>query len=76
MALEKEFKAKFSKGYYDIEHYENIALWRKYQYDYNLSEEAFSADIQEPLRLSEDEKIPSKYKNKINNSILSKIIIE
>lgn len=73
LILEKEFKAKFEYTYFNDENYENIALWRKFYYEYNLSEESFISDIQEPLRLSEDEKIPKNWQYKINNSISKKL---
>ena len=54
LALNREFKVHlgmiFDKDYGDI------AKWRKIYYDYNLSEESFKQDVEEPLRLNEEEK--------------------
>lgn len=66
VALCKEFKTinsiKIDKDF------ENIALWRKLYYDHSLSEESFINDVEEPLRLSEEEKMSSPVKEKIKNS--------
>ena len=50
------------------EDYFNIARWKKLYYDYNLSESSFSEDIEEPLKLSEDEETPVEWQNKIKES--------
>lgn len=66
-ALEKEFRVH--TGMHVDERFEDIALWRKIYYDYNLSEESFINDIQEPLRLSEQDSAKEKYISDIKNSI-------
>jgi len=66
LALGKEFKV-FSRMAFDKD-FENIARWRKIYYDYSLSEDSFINDIEEPLRLSEEEKINEKIKETIKKS--------
>ncbi len=55
LVLEKEFRVNL-KMYFDKD-FENIARWKKIYYDYDLSEESFMNDIEEPLKLSEEESI-------------------
>lgn len=62
LALEKEFRVK-ARMTFDKD-YEDIARWRKIYYDYNLSEESFTSDIEDPLKLSEEEVVET---NKIAN---------
>lgn len=71
LALRKDFRAEFRT--HEENDYENVALWRQFYYDYNLSEESFKTDIEEPLGLNETEKPSKMWKEKINNSILSKL---
>jgi len=52
----------------DNKDFENIAKWRKLYYDYSLSEESFISDVEEPLRLSEEEKISPSIRERIKNS--------
>lgn len=65
--LEKEFRVH--TGMYFQKNFEDIALWRKVYYDHSLSEESFINDVQEPLRLSEQDNAKEKYSNDIKNSI-------
>ena len=65
--LEKEFKVY--AGMHTHNAFEDIALWRKIYYDYNLSEESFINDVQEPLKLSEQDPSKEKYIDNIKNSI-------
>lgn len=65
--LEKEFRV-YTEMHYK-EDFEDIALWRKIYYNYSLSEESFINDIQEPLRLSEQDNVKEKYSNDMKNSI-------
>lgn len=67
LILHKEF------GIYSKFELFNLTLWRKLYYDYSLSEESFKLDIEEPLRLSEEEAPSQKWKDRINNSILSRL---
>jgi len=53
--------------------YFDIVNWRKLYYDHNLSEQSFKADIEEPLRLSEEEKPSEEWKIKINKSIVNSL---
>lgn len=69
MALEKEFRVRTGMGMIWDKDFEDIALWRKLYYDYTLSEESFINDIQEPLRLSEQDTTKAKYTADIQNSI-------
>lgn len=75
LALHKEFRAKFLHYRYQIdeETYENIALWRQFYRDYNLSEESFKSDIEEPLRLNETEKPSKAWMERIKKSVLGKL---
>jgi predicted CopG family antitoxin len=50
----------------------SIVAWRTSYSEYNLSEESFKSDIEEPMRLSEDEKPSKKWMKRINNSIFVK----
>ena len=70
-ALSKEFG--IHAGLTD---YESLAEWKRLYYDYNLSEESFKADIEEPLRLSEEEKPLGKWKTRIKDSIVKKLMKE
>ncbi len=65
MALKKELKIL---AYSSNSDFENIALWRKIYYDHSLSEESFSSDVEEPLRLSVEEKMSHKIRETIKNS--------
>lgn len=68
-ALGKEFRIFFESS----SEFEDITVWRKIYYDYSLSEDSFIEDIEEPLRLSEEEKITEKIKKQRNNSPAGKI---
>lgn len=65
--LEKEFRVY--TGMHTQKAFEDIALWRKIYYDYSLSEDSFINDVQEPLRLSEQDNAKENYSNDIKNSI-------
>ena len=54
----------------------NIAYWRQLFYDYRLSEESFAQDIEQPLRLSEDEKPSKEWSTRMNESPSVKFIKE
>ncbi len=59
--------------YYGTMEYFNLTHWRKLYYDYSLSEESFKEDIEEPLRLSEDDKPSKAWVDRINKSIAEKL---
>lgn len=63
LVLKKEFRISLSEL-----KLLNIAEWKKLYYEYTLSQESFINDIEEPLRLSEDENIPKKTRENIKNS--------
>ena len=67
ITLQKEFAVHTAMVF--NKEYEDIALWRKIYYDYMLSEESFINDIQEPMRLSEEDTAKGKYLKDIENSI-------
>lgn len=67
LALEKEFGIS-SRSFFYATAFQEIALWRKIYYDYNLSEESFVNDIEEPCRLSEEEKPTPEEKKNIEKS--------
>ncbi|MFC1800796.1 hypothetical protein ACFLYT_01940, partial [Nanoarchaeota archaeon] len=67
-ALYAEFKIRSPTQFYDL------TSWRQLYYEYNLSEESFKEDIEEPLRLSEDDKPNKKWKERIDKSPAEKII--
>ncbi|MFH1065167.1 MAG: hypothetical protein V1734_01535 [Nanoarchaeota archaeon] len=71
LALEKEFRV--SKGMYFDYDFEEISKWRKIYYDYSLSEDSFIRDIEDPLRLSEEEKASGEIKESIINSVSASI---
>lgn len=71
IALEKEFRV--SKGMYSDKDFEDISKWRKIYYDYNLSEDSFIRDIEDPLRLSEEEKPNKEIAESINSSVSASI---
>ena len=66
LVLSKEFRTLNTMM--DNKDFENIAKWRKLYYDYSLSEESFISDVEEPLRLSEEEKISPSIRERIKNS--------
>lgn len=74
LALRNEFKIQFIRDMGEYEGYDNIAKWRQLYYDYNLSEESFINDIEDPLRLSEEEKPPKAWQINIKNSIVEKLM--
>lgn len=67
--LMKEFRMAFHLFEMQVS-LDNITFWRKLYYDYSLSEESFKHDIEEPLRLSVEEKIPDNYRKKVRQSIM------
>ena len=70
-ALLKEFHA-YTGGMY----YFSITNWKQLYHEYMLSEESFENDIEEPLMLSEEEKVPKSWLEQINNSPAKKFIDE
>jgi len=72
LALDKEFRVVL--GMYDNDDYEGIAKWRKIYYDYNLSVGSFKRDIEEPLRLSEEEKPTAEWLKRMLKSISGSMI--
>jgi len=72
LALFKEFRIKLDVYRHD-KSYENITQWRKLYYEYQLSEESFIHDIEEPLRLSVDEKASQDWKREINKSFVTEL---
>lgn len=75
LALRKEFRAEFIsyRSQIDEKDYENIALWRQFYYDYNLSDESFKQDVEEPLRLNEIEKPSKVWRERINKSAVERL---
>lgn len=71
LAMEKEFRV--SKGMYLDGDFEDISKWRKIYYDYSLSEDSFIRDIEDPLRLSEEEKAGKEITESINSSVSASI---
>jgi len=69
--LEKEFRVSIPRNF-DIA-FQNISSWRRLYYDYNLSKESFIADIEEPMRLSEEEKSTNEQRKSMKDSIASSI---
>lgn len=67
LALKKELRIDAK-----LNNEENLAQWRRLYYDYNLSEESFKQDIEDPLRLSEEEKPSQEWSERIKNSVLQK----
>lgn len=59
--------------YYGPMEYFNLTHWRKLYSDYNLSEESFKEDIEEPLRLSEDDKPSKAWIGRIDKSSAEKL---
>ncbi len=57
----------------DVEELESLAHWRKIYYEHSLSEDSFIGDIEEPLRLSEDEKMDNKVRESIKRSLSNAI---
>jgi hypothetical protein len=74
LALKKEFRATFSAS--ENSDYLNVARWRRLYYDYDLSNGSFVSDIENPLRLSEEEKPSETWQDSINKSILKQWIKE
>jgi len=69
MALRKELRIDTRFG-----NLENLTQWKKLYYDYNLSEESFIQDIEEPLRLSEEEKPSKEWSESIKDSVYQKSV--
>lgn len=67
-ALKKEFNISTTFIFEYDKDFENIARWRRLYYDYSLSEDSFIHDIEEPLRLSEEEKSTDEIKDTIKKS--------
>jgi len=67
LALRKEFRVHPGADLM------NIALWRQLYHEYNLSEESFKDDIEEPLRLSEEEKPNAAWKKRLMDSVVNKL---
>jgi len=75
--LFSEFKVDFNdKEKEGNSRWTDLVFWKQLYYNYNLSEESFKADIEEPLRLSEDDKPSEEWKERIKNSILVKLLSE
>jgi predicted CopG family antitoxin len=70
LALEKEFKVHLRM--HEDDDYQDIVKWRKIYYDYNLSEESFKQDIEDLLRLSEEEKPTDEWIKKLLESVSGK----
>lgn len=66
--FKKEFRIICPTNPYDL------TLWRQVYYDYSLSEDSFKDDIEEPLRLSEEEKPSKLWKDKVNDSLSSRFM--
>lgn len=66
-ALSSEFKI-----HKVLNDYESLAEWRQLYNDYNLSEESFINDIEDPLRLSEEDKPSKEWKKRVDDSIAEK----
>lgn len=54
----------------------SITQWRQLYTEYRFSEESFKQDIEEPLRLSIDEKLPKQTEETMKNSPAEKFIKE
>lgn len=66
--LEKEF-GFYLDMYKRYKNLEDLAQWRFMYYQYNLSQESFIHDIEEPLRLSEEEKPTKEQERRIKESM-------
>ena len=51
----------------------DLVEWRKVYYYYNLSQESFVQDIEDPLRLSKEDKNIAKWQEMINSSVASRL---
>lgn len=71
LALRKEFRIQFYVS--EIKELESLAHWRKIYHEHSLSEDSFISDIEEPLRLSEDEKMDNKVRESIKRSLSNAI---
>lgn len=69
----KELRINFRYGN-EATPYDDITRWRKIYYEYNLSYDSFIADIEEPLRLSEDDTPSLEWKSRIEAAIASKLL--
>jgi len=54
----------------------NIVYWKQLYNDYRLSEESFTHDIEDPLRLNIDEKPSKEWDDKMKNSLATHLIKE
>ncbi len=72
VALRKEFRISFKENALRRD-YENLVLWRKLYYEHSLSEDSFASDVEDPLRLSEEESMSDDWKRGIELSPANKI---
>ncbi|MBN1544319.1 hypothetical protein JW898_02550 [Candidatus Woesearchaeota archaeon] len=75
VALRKEFRISFKENALRLD-YENLVLWRKLYYEHGLSEDSFNSDVEDPLRLSEEEKVTDEWKRSIASSLANKMSSE
>lgn len=66
--LGDELNVKFNNKIEDLEELESLLPWRQVYYDYGLSEESFTEDIEKPLQMSEDKESIKHYQKDINKS--------
>ncbi len=71
LALRKEFRIQYYM--HTPKELEDIGHWRKIYYEHSISEDSFISDIEEPLRLSEDEKMDNKVRESIKRSLSNAI---
>jgi predicted CopG family antitoxin len=75
VALRKEFRISFKENALRND-YENLVLWRKLYYEHGLSEDSFTSDVEDPLRLSEEEPVTDEWKRSIQSSLANKMSSE
>ncbi len=70
LAVAQTLKKEFRIGQFIAQ---DIVAWRKLYYYYNLSEDSFTNDIEEPLRLSMKDKASPEWQERLNNSVVSNL---
>ncbi len=60
----------------DIYYYKSLTRWKHLYSQYGLSQESFNYDIEDPLRLSDEDKPTKDWEIKINESTANKVMRE
>jgi len=82
LAIKREFRTGSLTDYTIVrdniyyKDYKSLTVWKQLYYQYGLSEESFNYDIEDPLRLSDEDKPAKDWEIKINESTANKVMRE